>query len=226
MIAAEWTGQPYRLCRIEEDTIDSKEYLSINALGEVPVLQIDDLFLSESIAVLQHIGKKDLSRGLTFHQDSLEFDKMNQVLAYLVSTFKAGFHVLFDSESTEEQKKKQIDEVIRENYHYVNEYLVPSGLIFGQKTIADAYLFGIVRWGNKIFQMEKDFPNIAKFQAEMNEDLGVQFALAVEEKRKAESCGAFEGHVDLKSPESHLGDHFPGLQINRYNGKNEESAVS
>jgi len=226
MIAAEWAEIPYRLCRLDEDTIDSKEYLAINALGEVPALEIDSIYLTESIAILQHLGKKDLLKGLTFAQETLEFDKMNQVLSYLATDFKGSFKPLFSEGTSEADKKKIADTVIREQYHYVDQYLVQEGVIFGQKTIADAYLFGLVRWGNDLFDMEKEFPNIAAFQAEMNEDPGVKFALAMEEEKEATTSGKFEGNVELKSPESHLGEDFPGLQINRKNGKNEEMVAS
>jgi glutathione S-transferase len=225
VISAEWSGLPYRLCQIDEQNVETKTYQNINPLGEVPAMQVEDILLTESIALLHFWGKKDFSKGLSFPQETNEFDKMNQVLSYLATDFKGSFHNYFSGGLSEEETQKEIMR-IREQYEYVNQYLVREGFIFGQKTIADAYLFGLARWGNGFFKMEEEFPNIARFQKEMNEDPGVQFALAQEEGTEAQSSGAFEGRIELDSPESHFGNGFPGLQINRKTGKNEDLIAS
>ena len=226
VITAEWSGIPYRLCRITDESINSPDYLCINALGEVPALQADDIFLSESIAILQSLGKQAPSRNLTFAQDTLEFDKMNQVLSYLATSFKGSFHPLFEDVDITWERKQKVIENIRSQFQYVERYLVGEGMIFGQKTIADAYFFGLARWGEDLFNIKKEFPCIAAFQEEMLQDRGVHFALAMEEGKPAISMGQFQGMVQLKSPEAHLGADFPGLQINRKTGQNEDLIAS
>lgn len=202
MITAEWSHIPYQLCRLEGAEPQRPEYLKLNPLGEVPTLVHDSQVLTESLAILQYLGRQNLGLHLSFHPSTIEYDKMNQILSYLVSTFHQSF-------------SQQSAIRIRENFEYVEEYLVPKGLIFGHRTIADAYLFATARWGKKFFDIPNEFPRIASFLETLSQDGGVQFGLSVEKNLISQTTGNFRGHVDLKTVSQTLRNEMPGLQIRR-----------
>src|SRR5688572_33420441 len=68
IVALEWLGQPYQLSRIEmPDVVSSDDFKRINPVGETPTLRTAaGDFISESVAILNHIGALDLDRQLTF----------------------------------------------------------------------------------------------------------------------------------------------------------------
>jgi glutathione S-transferase len=203
MIVAEWTKLPYQLCRLEKVDAESPDFLRINPLGEVPVLKIGRSFLTESFAILQHLALQHPRHGLdielTFPYGHASFDQMNQVLAYLVSTFHKSFAPLFDPSLTRETKHRIVSGPLLEQMNFVDRHLVDRGLIFGQRTIADAYLYGVVRWANGLYDIPAEFPSIANFQSILDDDEGVRFAVDTEKRKPARTSGMFLEHVELKA---------------------------
>ncbi|MGO7258855.1 glutathione S-transferase N-terminal domain-containing protein, partial [Rhizobium brockwellii] len=60
IVALEWSGLPYRLCRVEmPEMVSTDDYARINAVGETPSLLLEDgRTISESMAILHHIGAR------------------------------------------------------------------------------------------------------------------------------------------------------------------------
>lgn len=60
IVALEWSGLPYQLCRIEMPAqCNTEEYRQINPVGETPALLYDNgKVLTESMAILNHIMAK------------------------------------------------------------------------------------------------------------------------------------------------------------------------
>src|SRR5688572_4734757 len=79
IVALEWTGQPYRLCRIDmPGVVSGAAYRRINPVGETPSLMTAcGEVVSESLAILNHIGAGALDSGLAFPQGSGDFDRLN-----------------------------------------------------------------------------------------------------------------------------------------------------
>lgn len=203
MIVAEWTRLPYQLCRVELKETETPDFLRINPLGEVPVLIVGRDFLTESFAILQHLALQSPHHGhefqITFPYGHPLFDKMNQVLAYLVSDFHKAFAPLFAEGVTREIKHKVVSGPLREQMNYVDQFLLQRGLIFGQRTIADAYLYGTVRWAKRLYDIPAEFTNIANFISIMDDDEGVRFAVDTEKGKPAKSSGMYLEHISLKS---------------------------
>ena len=78
IVALEWSGLPYRLCRIQmPEVVSGDEYRHINAVGETPSLLLEDgRTISESLAILHHIGARAIGGGLGFAQGSEDFDRL------------------------------------------------------------------------------------------------------------------------------------------------------
>ena len=93
IVALEWLGQPYRLCRVEmlEQPWDPL-FERLNPLYQTPTLLLESgESLSESLAILLHLAARAEGSPLAPRQGSAEFDALNQMLAYLVSDFFAAF---------------------------------------------------------------------------------------------------------------------------------------
>ena len=109
IVALEWLGQPYRLCRVNmpQDMQDDL-YAQVNPVRETPVLLLESgATLSESAAILQNIAYRDLGRGLGFRQGTPEYDRLNQVVAFLNTTFFSAFGPLWTAYEMEENPPVQ-----------------------------------------------------------------------------------------------------------------------
>ena len=99
IVALEWLGQPYRLSRIDmPEVVQSDAYRRINPVGETPSLLTEDgRIISESLAILNHLGSRGIDKGLSFKQGTAGFDRLNQTLAYLNTSFFNSFSPLWYS---------------------------------------------------------------------------------------------------------------------------------
>lgn len=211
IVALEWLGAPYRLCRIDmPDVVSGEAYRRINPLGETPSLATGDgRFLSESIAILNHIAARGIDRGIGFAQGTPGFDRLNQVLAFLNTTFFSAFNPLWHvvehgTEGDELQALRDYGAAGVRKAHAMLETMLEAGasegpwLLGARRTVADAYFAGIARWTDYHQVIDRgDYPHLRRLHARLEEDPAVVFAHAIEHQAPARSSGGFEREVDL-----------------------------
>ena len=208
IVALEWLGQPYRLSRV--DMLAKEDgYGSVNTLGETPTLVLENgETLTESLAILHRIAARDLGQRLGFLQGSREFDRLNSVLAYLHTSFHSAFAPLWTAfklaeDAPERPMLQQMGrESVAEGYAYLDSLLADRSWIAGtpHRTIADAYLIGIARWGEdlKQFDIAKEYPRLYRHLQKLEADPAVAFVHAIEDGKLATTSGRFLGHVTLQ----------------------------
>lgn len=214
IVALEWVGQPYRLCRIPmPGLVTSEAYRAVNPLAETPAyLTASGRVLTESMAILSHIGADAPDTGLSFRQGAHDHDRLNRMLAYLNTTFFNAFSPLWyayehGSEGAEREVLQALGrrQVIKAHGDVERMLEGRKWLLGDAKTLADAYFAGLARWADYHDVLDSgDFPRIADLRKRLAEDAGVRFAQAVEEGRQARSSGAFEGHVSLEEAVSSM----------------------
>ncbi|WP_269507570.1 glutathione S-transferase family protein [Burkholderia sp. IMCC1007] len=209
IVALEWTGRPYRLSRITmPGAVTSDAFLALNPVAETPAfVTANGDVLTESIAILGHIGAQALDSGLAFRQGSADFDRLNRMLAWLNTTFFNAFGALWyvyehDTEGAEKAALHAYGRGKVLKAHRQLEALLERGegpwLLGARRTLADAYFTGIARWADYHAVFERDaFPRVAALRARLADDAGVQFAHAIEENLPPPASSAFEGHVSL-----------------------------
>lgn len=208
IVALEWIGKPYRLCRIQmPQVVSSDAYRKLNPIGETPSLMTDQgVVISESMAILNHIGARTINSGLAFAQGTPEFDELNQALAFLNTSFFEAFSPLWyalehGAKGAEKNALNSFGRTKVEKAHAdLERRLSDREWIAGNnKTLADAYFMGIARWTDfhKVVD-RREFPRIQKLYERLQGDPGVRFAHAIEHQEPATSGGGFLGHVNLK----------------------------
>jgi glutathione S-transferase len=207
IVALEWSGLPYRLCRVQmPEVVSGEDYRHINVVGETPSLLLPDgRLISESMAILNCIGARSIDKGLGFAQGTAEFDRLNQMLAYLNTSFFNAFSALWHTaehelEPTEKQVLVAYGKAKVEKAHHMLERLLAGRkwLLGDGPGIADAYFTGIARWNE--FHKAVDiglFPAVNELYQRMQQEPAVRFAHAIEHQEKAESIGRFLGEIDL-----------------------------
>ncbi|UWU14433.1 glutathione S-transferase family protein [Rhizobium sullae] len=207
IVALEWSGKPYRLCRVEmPKVVSGDDYKRINAIGETPSLMLGDgRVINESMAILNCIASDHIGKGLGFAQGSAEFDRLNQILAYLNTSFFNAFSPLWYSiehELEPEAKKALVAYGVAkvEKVHSELEQLLDGRMWLVDKgpSLADAYFAGIARWNDFHNVVDrKQFPALNSLYERLQENPAVRFALAIEHEQQVESSGRFLGHVSL-----------------------------
>lgn len=208
IVALEWLGQPYRLSRIEmPDMVTSDAYRRINPVAETPSLLTEGgRIISESGAILNHIGARGIARGIGFAQDTPEFDRFNQMLGFLNTTFFNAFvplwHILeHGSDDNEAAVLREYGraKVIRAHALLEDMLSSQSWLLGEHKTLADAYFAGIARWTRYHDVIDRrDYPNLQRLYDQLEADPAVIFAHAIEEQKPAVTAGGFLGEVSME----------------------------
>jgi glutathione S-transferase len=208
IVALEWLKQPYRLCRINmPHDMQDDLYARVNSVRETPALLLENgATLSESVAILHNLAARGLKQGLGFAQGTPQYDRLNQRLAFLNTTFFSAFGPLW--KAYEMAPNPPVQEMLRTlgreavvKAHAHLEAMLGMGewLTGEQRTVADAYLIGIARWANyhRVID-QRDYPKLHRLVQKLESDPAVVFAHAIEDERPAKSSGGFLGHVALE----------------------------
>lgn len=207
LVALEWLGRPYRLCRIDMPEGFTADYLRLNPAAETPALiTADGHALTESMAILNHIGGLGIGRGLGFAQDTRDFDRLNRMLAYLNTTFFNAFsplwHVLehgVEGDAGAALTQYGRDGVARAHAQLEAMLGDAPWLLGERRTLADAYYIGIARWTKYHDVVDRrDYPRLQRLYDRLEADPAVVFAHAIEEQAPATGTGGFQGHISLR----------------------------
>jgi len=214
IVALEWLKRPYRLCRIEMlERPWPALYARINPLNLTPgYLTEDGRALRESTAILLHLAAQE-DKLLGYAQGTPEYDRLNQMLAYLNTDFFAAFGHLWIAYEMQSDGPKQeaLRELGRERVAaacaHLNDLLADREWIDGgnKRTVADAYFAGLARWAeyHRVLDVAK-YPHLHRHLQKLRADPAVAFADAIEKKKVTASSGKFLGHVTLEELEPRL----------------------
>lgn len=207
IVALEWLGEPYRLCRIQMPEVASgDDFRRINPAGETPAFRTGNgQVLSESMAILNHIAARGIGRGIGHPQGTPEFDRLNQVLAFLNTSFFNAFSPLWHAyehagDGEEQRVLRAYGASAVKLAHATLEAMLGDRpwLLGAQRSVADAYFAGIARWTDYHEVIDRrDYPGVQRLYERLQEEPAVAFAHAIERGEPARSSGGFLGEISL-----------------------------
>lgn len=207
IVVADWMGKPFRVCQVSAGRMKSDAFLSLNPRGQIPALVLPGRVLTESLAILYHLATNssagEHAGAHIYAPGTLDFDRLNQVLSYLVSSFHSSWVQVFhpyryaDDKGAQDTIRERALEIVRKKYGQVETHFFRGNSFFEKLTIADAYFFGLARWGDKFFDVRSAYPKVGRFMDRMSADPSVQFALSIEQSVDRGSQGAFEGRLSF-----------------------------
>ena len=157
------------------------DYLQINPKGQVPALLLDDdVLLTEGVAIMQYIADRVPDRQLLAPVGSIARYQTLEWLNYVATELHKGFTPLFRPD-TPEDYKPVARALLDKKMQYVNECLEDKEWINGHRfTIADGYLFTVLRWAFAVKMDMAGYQNIADYMARVAARPAVAAALAAE----------------------------------------------
>ncbi|MEO8740386.1 MAG: glutathione transferase GstA [Casimicrobiaceae bacterium] len=130
---------------------DGTDFYSINEKGYVPVLELDSgERLTEGPAIVQYIADRSPGSGLAPAAGTLERYRLQEWLNFITSELHKQYGPLFDPATPAEYKSTQIAK-IGKRYDWLAEQLKGKDYLMGKQfTVADAYLFTVMRWSQLV----------------------------------------------------------------------------
>ena len=157
------------------------DFFAVNPKGQVPALLLDDgTLLTEGVAIMQYLADTVPDRQLLAPTSSLSRYKTIEWLNYIATELHKGFTPLFRPD-TPEDFKPTVRALLEKKMQYVNDSLKDNQWICGPRfSIADAYLFTVLRWAYAVKLNMAGLSNIDAYMARMAERPAVAAALKAE----------------------------------------------
>jgi glutathione S-transferase len=182
-IAAKEEGLTLDLERVDlstHRTEHGQDYRRLNPKGYVPALELDDgTLLTENVAILPFIADLRPEAGLAPAPETMARTRLLEWLAFLATELHKSFGPLFHRSS--DSLKAEARDTIEKWLDYVGDQLADRDFLMGDHfTVADAYLFVILRWCEMAQIPLANFPVLAAYRASIAARPAVQAAMREE----------------------------------------------
>lgn len=178
------TGLDFSLIKVDlatKRTEAGDDYFEVNPKGLVPALLMDDgSLLTEGVAIVQYLADKVPDRQLLAPAGSMTRYHTLEWLNYIATELHKGFSPLFNP-ATPDEFKTVTRQTLEKKFKYVNEELNDKQWLMGLRfTVADAYLFTVLRWAQALKLDLNGLSNIEAFMERMKARPAVEAAMTAE----------------------------------------------
>jgi glutathione S-transferase len=186
-VVLEWIGAPYETVKLDRAAVKSPEFLALNPSGAVPVLVDGDFVLTQNAAILCYLaelhpqarlygdgtarGRAEVMRWLGVLNSDVHpaFKPIFQPARFHPDAAAAG--ILADTARAQ----------VRKFFELLDNRLRGRDWLVDARSIADPYLFVMLRWSRRIGIESSGLDNLARLFERMQADRGVRAALASQE---------------------------------------------
>ena len=181
-IVLEWIGAPFEIAEVKRDALKSPEYLHLNPAGVVPTLVVDDLVITENVAILLYLAETHPQAQLTGDTPRTRA-RVNHWLGFLNSDVHQSFKPMFSPERYVSDTAQHADlamhakEKLRGLFALADAGLSDREWLAGShRCVADPYLYVLLRWARAKAIDLGGLDNLQQFFQRMHADPGVQAA--------------------------------------------------
>ena len=185
-IVLEWTGVRYDSEKLSHDDLKKEAYLRINPLGAVPALEVDGSVITQNAGVLSYLAQAYPDAKLGGDGTPRGDAEVHRWLGFVNSDIHPAFKPLFgstaylDDKAAVEKTKIHARQALRRLFEIVETQLTGRDWIAGRRSVADAYLFVVLRWAHGVKIDLSGLEAIARYYERLQKDPGVVKALAAE----------------------------------------------
>lgn len=177
-------GLPFELIRVNNRTkrsADGQDFYQVNPKGYVAALMLDDgRVITEGTAIVQYLADLRPDASLAPPPTSFERVRLQEWLNFITSEIHSGSSPLFNAALPEEIKALFRDK-LRRRLDDVAQALEKQPFLLGEYfSVADAYLFTVLRWMAPFSIELKYWPSLTRYMALIAQRDSVQAALAAE----------------------------------------------
>ncbi|MGH8034498.1 MAG: glutathione transferase GstA [Polaromonas sp.] len=160
---------------------DGTDYYSINPLGYVPLLELDDgTRLTEGPAIVQYIADQVPDKKLAPANGTVARAQLQSWLNFIATELHRGFSPLFSPATPADYKPIIIDKLLS-RLKWVDGQLAGKPYLMGEAfSVADPYLFTVTNWAPRVEVDISGLANLAAFRARVAARPAVQTAMKEE----------------------------------------------
>ncbi len=160
---------------------DGTDFYTINPLGYVPVLELDDgRRLREGPAIVQYIADQVPAKQLAPANGTFERYQLQEWLTFIGTEIHRGFGPLFNP-ATPADYKPVVKERLQQRLQWVDGQLAGREYLMGdQFTVADGYLFTTCSWCKYVGVDISTLSHLQSYMARVAARPAVQEALKAE----------------------------------------------
>lgn len=183
-IALEESGLTYEAIAAPTKTHqlpDGTDYYTLNPLGYVPLLQLNDgTLLREGPVIVQYIADQAPAKKLAPANGTLARYQMQSWLNFVGTEIHKGFSPLFNPATPAEYKTMAIERLMS-RLKWVDGELAGKQYLMGDAfSVADAYLFTITNWAAPMKMDLSNLANLTAYRARVAARPAVQQAMKAE----------------------------------------------
>jgi glutathione S-transferase len=182
-------GLPYDLVKVDlraKKLENGDDFLTINPKGQVPALGLDNgELLTEGPVIVQMIADKAAGKHLAPARDSAERYRLQEWLNFITGELHKNFGPMFQPALSDDTKAFFKDRLMGK-FRYLDGQLAGHDYLMGKQfTVADAYLFTMLCWADRMKFDLSAMPNLSAYKARVAARPKVQEALTKEGLMKA-----------------------------------------
>jgi glutathione S-transferase len=182
-------GLPYDLVKVDlkaKKLENGDDYLAVNPKGQVPALGLDNGdVMTEGPIIVQMIADHATAKNLAPAKDSPERYRLQETLNFLTTELHKNFSPLFNPAIPDEVKTFFRDR-LTSKMKYLDGQLAGRDFLMGnQFTVADGYLFTLLRWADAHKLDLSAMTNLMAYKARIAARPMVQEAMTKEGLMKA-----------------------------------------
>ena len=177
-------GGDYALEKVDlgtKKTDSGADFSAINSKGYVPTLEIGkDEVLTEVPIILQYLADKHEGSGLLPKFGSMDRYRAMEALNFVTSELHKGIGGLFNKAMPADGRTAIIDR-LKVRLGWLDGQLGQKSYLLGDNySVADAYAFTVLNWGQWVGLDLKSWPNIVAYMDRVSARPAVQAALKKE----------------------------------------------
>jgi glutathione S-transferase len=160
---------------------DGTDFYAINPKGYVPLLELDNgERLSEGPAIVQYLADQNPASGLAPAAGTMARYRLQEWLNFITSEIHKQFGPMF-APNTPAEYREILKEKLAKRFDWVSGELQGKDYLMGKQfTVADAYLFTVLRWTDFVGIDRAQWPVLAAYVDRIAARPKVQEALLAE----------------------------------------------
>ncbi|AVO49344.1 glutathione transferase GstA [Melaminivora suipulveris] len=160
---------------------DGTDFYTINPLGYVPVLELDDgTRLLEGPAIVQYLADQAPQKNLAPAHGTLARYRLQQWLNFISTEIHKGFSPLFKPNTPDDYKPIAREQLMK-RLEWVDGELAGRDYLMGEHfSVADAYLFTVSNWAQHVNLDVSGLKNLAAYRERIAARPAVQAAMKAE----------------------------------------------
>ena len=176
-------GFPVELKKVDlkAKQYEGGDYKAVNGKGYVPALRLDDgSVLTEAPVIMQYVADQKPDAGLAPKAGSMDRYRLQEWLNFITSELHKGMGNFFNPALTEEWRKAVTDR-LKLRFDWLSAQLEGKNYLMGDKfTVADPYMFTVLRWSGRVKVDLSPYKNIAAYMERVQARPKVQEAMKAE----------------------------------------------